>query len=385
MLADDTEEMRDSLAELVLSDPSLELVGTASDTDEAIDLARRAQPEVALLDVKMPAGGGPRAVREIRRESPGTRMVALSAYGDRASVLEMLRAGASGFLVKGASEQVLDTIHRTAGGQTILSGQVAGHVITELAEKLESDAADEADRAARLERIQRVLAEGLLRIAFQPIVELETGAVWGVEALARFDLEPRRSPEMWFAEAESLELRTELEVAAVRTALSFLPTLDPSWDLSINVSPKTILSPTLGDAIKQCPLGRIVLEITEHLGIEDYGAINEALAEFRPLGIRVAIDDAGAGFASMRHILQVGPDVIKLDISLIQRIEDDPARHALVRSLIEFAHEIGATVVAEGIETPQQLEALRSLGVSHGQGSLLGSPAVALPEIVGRL
>jgi EAL domain-containing protein (putative c-di-GMP-specific phosphodiesterase class I) len=385
MIADDTHEIRESLADLVRSDPSLELVGTARDAQEAVELVRTGRPDVALLDVKMPAGGGPRAAREIRDRYPGTRTVALSAYEDRTSVFEMLQAGACGYVVKGIPNQVLETIYRTADGQATLSDQVARHVVTELSTNLQREAAERDVRMARTSQIRRILSQDLIRIVLQPIVHLGSGTMSGAEALARFDLPPDRPPDLWFREAESVGLAAELETAAVRAALAALPLLPPDAYLSINVSPGAVLVPAIQRMIGEEVGRRVVLEMTEHIGIQDYDGVNAALMAFRERGVRIAIDDAGAGFASLRHILRLAPEVIKLDISLIQHIDADPVRRALARSLMAFAEEIGAAVVAEGIETPEQLATLRALGASHGQGYVLSCPTeiAAWPPAIG--
>jgi signal transduction histidine kinase len=138
MIAEDEPAVRDAMADLVSSDPTMDVVGTAGDADEAIAVAKVQKPDVALIDVKMPAGGGPRATREIRRESPQTQIVALSAYEDRRTVLEMLRAGVVGYLVKGTSaEEILYTIRRSMRGQGSLSVEITADVIHELALLLE--------------------------------------------------------------------------------------------------------------------------------------------------------------------------------------------------------------------------------------------------------
>jgi signal transduction histidine kinase len=138
LIAEDEPAVRDAMADLVSSDPAMQVVGTAADADEAIEIARAEKPDVALVDVKMPAGGGPRATREIRRESPQTQVVALSAYEDRRTVLEMLRAGVVGYVVKGTSaEEILFTIRRSMRGQGSLSVEITADVIRELASLLE--------------------------------------------------------------------------------------------------------------------------------------------------------------------------------------------------------------------------------------------------------
>ncbi|HEV8420861.1 MAG TPA: EAL domain-containing protein, partial [Actinomycetota bacterium] len=132
--------------------------------------------------------------------------------------------------------------------------------------------------------------------------------------------------------------------------------------------------------LRQAPATRIVVEITEHAQVADYAELLEALGDFRSRGGRLAIDDAGAGFASLRHVLVLLPDVIKLDISLTQGIDRDRNRRALASAMISFAAEIGATIIAEGIETRDELDSLRSLGVRYGQGFYIGRPRQLLPE-----
>jgi EAL domain-containing protein (putative c-di-GMP-specific phosphodiesterase class I) len=191
--------------------------------------------------------------------------------------------------------------------------------------------------------------------------------------LARFPFLPRRPPDQWFAEATELGLGPELELLAVRAAVEQIEQLTASSYLSVNCSPVVALQPTLGGRL--APVGqRIVLELTEHTRVEQYDHLLAALDELRGLGIRIAVDDAGSGYSSLQHILRLHPDIIKLDIELTRGIHDDPARRALAASLVAFADEIGATITAEGIETQEELETLRQLGVRSGQGYYLARP-----------
>jgi EAL domain-containing protein (putative c-di-GMP-specific phosphodiesterase class I) len=214
-----------------------------------------------------------------------------------------------------------------------------------------------------------------LAIAYQPIVNLSTGATVGFEALARFRAEPVRAPDKWFADAHSVSRGVELELLAIARAIDGLARLAPGAYLSLNVSPCTILAGGLEAALADTPLDRLVLELTEHAPIEEYDALNAALAPLRSAGLKLAIDDAGSGYASFRHILQLHPDVIKLDLSLIRDIDLDPGRRALAKGLIIFANETGATIVAEGVETERELDVLKAIGVKVAQGYLFGKPA----------
>lgn len=231
-------------------------------------------------------------------------------------------------------------------------------------------------QTAATRRIAQAVQNGI-DVALQPIVDLGTGEVVSVEALARFS--DGRSPDAWFDEAASLGLGTALELAAINGALLRMGEIPRSASLNVNVSAATAASPALSETLAGAPAGRIVLEITEHVPVADYPALARALAVLRARGIRVAVDDAGAGFASMRHVLRLHPDVIKLDVSLVRGIDSEPAQRALVSALVSFAADTGCSLVAEGIETASELEAARALGVRCAQGFHLGMPDAAGP------
>jgi PAS domain S-box-containing protein len=205
---------------------------------------------------------------------------------------------------------------------------------------------------------------------FQPIVELETGRVVGYEALTRFS--GHQGPALAFAAAARAGLGVELETATLVGAVKAAALLPPNAYLSVNASPEFIAS----GAVRRILAGierPIVLEITEHVPITNYAALRRTLASLGP-NVRLAVDDAGAGFASFRHILELAPNFVKLDIGLVRGIDADPARQALVAGMAFFATERKLVLVAEGIETPAELETVRRLGVQLGQGYLLGRP-----------
>jgi EAL domain-containing protein (putative c-di-GMP-specific phosphodiesterase class I) len=251
-----------------------------------------------------------------------------------------------------------------------------------VAEELERQERDSRRRHERLERINRVLEGEAFEMVFQPIVDLRVGEIVGFEALARFDGDPARPPDVWFAEAADVGLQVELELAAIKAALVRLPDLSPKVYLSVNVSPETVISPRFLEVVAETPPARLVIEVTEHARVEDYGSLNESLHFLRAGGVRLAIDDVGAGFASLRHILRSEPDIIKLDMTLTRDIDSDPVRRALATSLLSFCTEIDATITAEGIETAGEMEALRELGVGFGQGFYLAYPG-PLPSANG--
>lgn len=374
LIADDEPGLRLALADLLAHEESMDLVGTAGDADEAIVLAERLRPAVALVDVKMPGGGGPHAARGIVSSSPDTRVIALSAFEDRPTVLEMLRAGAVGYLVKGtAADQIVDSIARVAEGGTSLSDEVIGGLVDTLTAQLRREEHERADREQRREAIERFVAGEGLAIAYQPIMDLRTRELVGYEALARFRSLPTRPPDQWFAEAVELELGIQLELTAIQHAMRGLDRIPSHAYLSVNASHRAASTPRLLEILGP-RAHRLVIEITEHEPIADYPRLGASLAALRARGARVAIDDAGAGFASLRHTLQLAPDHVKLDISLTRSIDIDRARRAMASALISFADEMGMVIVAEGIETQRELDTLLELGVRFGQGYYLAEP-----------
>jgi diguanylate cyclase (GGDEF)-like protein len=213
---------------------------------------------------------------------------------------------------------------------------------------------------------------GAIKPAFQPVVALTTGRVVGYEALARFPSSPPRPPSAWFARAAACGLGPELEAAAIRAALEPLGR-EPGTHLAINVSPSALTSEAV-QTVLPTDLTDIVIELTEHEVFATDESFARELRELRDRGASIAIDDAGAGYAGLKQVMWVQPDIVKLDRDLIRAIHADPARMALVESFVRFAHRVGATVCAEGIESLDDLQALANLDVPWGQGIALGKP-----------
>jgi PAS domain S-box-containing protein len=226
----------------------------------------------------------------------------------------------------------------------------------------------------RLAEVERVLLGEELEIAFQPIVELDSGRVISYEALSRFPGDPARTPDVWFADAWALGLGIPLELLAIRKAVEAIAEAPGKLHINLNASPPTLAARGFMRALGPNP-DRVTVELTEHLEIADYGEFRRAAAPLRKSGGQLAIDDFGAGFASLKHILQVQPERIKLDISLTEQIPESSVAHALAAALVSFAGEIGIEVVAEGIETDEELDALTEIGVRVGQGFHFGLPA----------
>jgi EAL domain-containing protein (putative c-di-GMP-specific phosphodiesterase class I) len=166
----------------------------------------------------------------------------------------------------------------------------------------------------------------------------------------------------------------KLESSAIRSALTALETLPEDVYVAVNGSPELVLSGELPALLQSVDISRVVLELTEHASVTDYHELTSALAPLRALGLRIAIDDAGAGYASMRHILSIEPNLVKLDISLTRGIDQDRKRRALASALIAFARETDMGIVAEGVETAAELVTLQSLGAKRVQGYHLARP-----------
>lgn len=243
------------------------------------------------------------------------------------------------------------------------------------ARQIEHDAQAARQRQESCERINALLAARELSVVYQPICDIVSQRTVGLEALSRFATLPARTPDLWFAEAYGIGIGETLETAAIRLALTALDHFPDEIYISVNASPEVVLSGALIPEIAGLPAERIAVEITEHALVTRYDDLLAALAPLRQAGVRIAVDDAGAGHSSLRHILQIAPDIIKLDVSLTRNIDKDASRRAMAAALAGFAKETGATMVAEGIETHAELSTLTRIGIPLAQGFLLGKPA----------
>jgi EAL domain-containing protein (putative c-di-GMP-specific phosphodiesterase class I) len=208
-----------------------------------------------------------------------------------------------------------------------------------VADQLDRGQLESEKRKVEWSRIRSILDRDHVDIEFQPIFDLLDCRIVSLEALARFWMEPMRGPAVWFAEANEVGLGVELELAAMRAALLRLDDFPPVVAIALNVSPATAVDPRFRDLL---------------------------------------LDVAGAGFANLRHILRLAPDFVKLDLSLTHEIARDPAREALASSLVGSAEDVGASIVAEGISSDEDLALLRTLGVVYGQGFHLARPSALL-------
>jgi len=245
---------------------------------------------------------------------------------------------------------------------------------------VEKAMAVDASAAAILEderwRVEALIASGGIRPVFQPIIELASGKVVGYEGLSRFDAPIALSLDEWFGMANRAGMCVELEVAcmaAIVGALAASPPIDGY--ISINVSPKTLMEYDFEQLPDRSEQGGWVFELTEHSEVTDYPVLAQRVRALQARGFRIAIDDAGAGYSSLRHVLQLAPDIVKLDVSITRDIDKILRNQQLSSAIISFGRETRISLVAEGVETAEERDTLLRLGVVYGQGYLFGRPS----------
>jgi EAL domain-containing protein (putative c-di-GMP-specific phosphodiesterase class I)/AmiR/NasT family two-component response regulator len=354
-------------------------VSSSTDPREALMRLDDMSPDLVLLDLHMPQLDGYSVLQRIVERAAGSYLPVMVLTADaRPEALERaLSLGARDFVTKpfNATEVILRV--RNLLETRYLHVTLRQHNVelrAELGSYQELERAERAALDAERERIQRVIRGHEIQMVFQPVLDLATGGLVGVEALSRFPAEPSRGPDRWFVAAGQAGLGVELELCAVDAALDALPQLPGDAFLAVNVSPATLVTDRVGDVVSPDVAPRVVIELTEHVPVEDYDTVNAAAERLRSLGARVAVDDTGAGYAGFRHLISLRPDIVKLDICLTRGIDHDPGRRALTSALVQFTQDTGAMLIAEGIETDAELSTLHQLHVDWAQGYRLGRP-----------
>lgn len=335
-------------------------VAVVHDGRSALAHLRSHPVDVVLLDRLMPGMDGLEVLAAMRAdpEIAAVSVVLVTGVDGTARAVEGLDTGADDYIVKPFDPD-----------------ELAARVRSQLRARrtaASTRAGDTAESRAAAARMHRIIRDRAFRAVFQPIVDLAAGEVVGHEALTRFDV--GLDPEEVFGTASRLGASADLERATLSVAIAAARRQPPGRWLALNVTPTLLVgSDDLDPILRHAGRDDLVLEISEMEPVHDYVALLEAI-DALGASVQISVDDAGAGFARLAHILALRARYVKLDKSWIQGIEVEPPKQALVAGLQGFAAETGASLIAEGIETPEQLEAVRSLGIAYGQGYLLGRP-----------
>jgi DNA-binding NarL/FixJ family response regulator len=382
LVAEDEAEVRDVLAAVIATDRRLQLVGTAEEAEAAIELASSELPDIVLVDVRMPGGGGARAAREIVRRSPSTRVIAVSAFEDAETILGMLRAGAAAYVSKSdRTDDILEAIHRAIVERdepTTELERVVRAFDHWLMRRRERPPLDDLRRA----RISRLLEPGGTTIRLEPVVDLASGAIEGMHADPVFHAVPDRSPTAILADAEAVELLSRVELTILGVALSELAHMPATAWLSVNISGETACCAELLDLLSDAPTGRLVLQVADIETVFGQLEHERAIERWRECGIRVGLCEAGVGAESLRLLVRARPDFVTLDRSLMKDVEVDPARQKLVRALVAMSDNLGARAIAACANSDDVVETFKRLGVPLARGRALqpGSVSTSLPS-----
>ena len=372
LVVDDDALLREVLVE-ILNEAGL-AVETASTGADAVAMLAHAAPDVILSDVAMPGMDGIELLKRVRERDLDVPVVLMTGGPTLASAVKAIEYGAFRYLSKPMEGgEVVSVVQRAARMHRL--ARLKRMALDELG----SGAFRLEDRAALEARFARVLAS--LFVAHQPIVSMRDGTLFAYEALMRSDEPALAAPPDALRAAERLGRLPELGRAVRRAAAGALETAPPATLLFVNVHPADLRDDDLYDG--RSPLGRVasrvVLEITERAPLDGLDAVAARVRELRDLGFRIAIDDLGAGYAGLSSLARLEPEVVKLDMSLVRALHDHPTRLRLVDSMARVCGQLGMKVVAEGVETAQERDALLDLGCDLAQGYYFARPAAGHP------
>jgi EAL domain-containing protein (putative c-di-GMP-specific phosphodiesterase class I)/AmiR/NasT family two-component response regulator len=367
----DDNEANVALVRALLEKDGMHRIATETDSRRVAGRLAAIDPDLVLLDLHMPHLDGHAVLRQIIRFAAGTYLPVLVLTADT-GVHERDRAlgqGARDFLTK-----PLDIVEFALRVANLLETRQLYAAIRNAAhDPSHTPTAVGAELPRVRGDVESVLRERSITPVYQRVAELSTLTTVGYEALARFPTRHEHGPAGWFSDAFAVGHGVELEWLAVVQALPFLDECSDGF-LALNMSPATVLQLPPDEFCDRTRGSRIVIELTEHVPIEDYAALGRALRRVRDRGVRLAADDVGSGYAGFRHLVALEPDIIKLDISLVSGIDHSRSQRALTSALVAFSGDVGAVVIAEGVETVAELETLRDLGVPWAQGYHLGRP-----------
>jgi EAL domain-containing protein (putative c-di-GMP-specific phosphodiesterase class I)/AmiR/NasT family two-component response regulator len=375
----DDEPANVALLRSLLRKLGFETVESTTDSRDAIALVSRFEPDLILLDLHMPHVDGYDVLRQLKGVIDGPAPVpvlVLTADITDDAHQRALALGARDFVSKPFR---LAELALRIGNlvDARLSEQGMSRDLARLRAQVENE--EKKNHPAErhrdtYRRIEATIEDRAVAMAFQPIVDLSTGRLAAVEALARFARPPIESPAVWFRQAREVGLSVHLDLAAADVALQALPDLEDGVRLALNVSEATAQSPALEDLLRRNDPRRIILELQDTHASVDLAELARRAAQLQLLGVQIAVDEFGQGSVGFERLLLFRPNYVKLDRILIEHIDVDPGRRALVAGMAAYGREIGATIVAEGIETEPELDAIRALGITLAQGFFIGRP-----------
>lgn len=378
ILVVDDEPLNVSLLTALLDKAGFGEVLGLTNSGEVMAAVASFEPDLVMLDLHMPDPNGMMLLEMIERATSADSylpVIVLTADVSDETRQRALALGAADFLTKPFS--TIEVVLRVKNQLRVRLLTEHMRIRTTILQKEVDDASvvgrDQRERHVRINQVTEN-ADQVLTMVYQPIVELSSGLTVGAEALARFNAVPIRPPDEWFAEAAEAGVEVQLELAAIRKAISESAQLPVHAYLAVNASPSTIRSGALADLVSRGSARPLVVEMTERADVGDLIPLAEAMDRLSRHEVRFAVDDAGSGFVSLSHLLQLRPDIVKLDRALIENIDADPARRAVVSALVNFASETGITLIGQGIETAEELGTLMDMGVRLGQGYHLARP-----------
>jgi EAL domain-containing protein (putative c-di-GMP-specific phosphodiesterase class I) len=372
LVVDDDETLARSYARMLTADGFD--VEVRFDGESGVDAVRRTQFEVVLSDIDMPRLGGVALLERIRAHDLDLPVVLVTGSPSLETAMAAVEHGALRYLAKPVDVKQLRTVignavrlHRLARAKRSALDLAGG--VDRLV----------GDRAGLVASFKSALDS--LWMAYQPIVSWSRREIYGYEALMRSREPALPHPGAVLDAAERLERLPDLG-RAVRAAASAPAARMPEGSmLFVNLHSNDLLDDELFDQMR--PLARIasqvVLEITERASLSHIRDVQGRVARLRSMGFRIAVDDLGAGYAGLTSFAQLEPEVVKLDMSLVRNVHAQPTKQTLVRTMITMCRELGMQVVAEGIETAEERDAIVAAGCDLMQGYLFAKPGVAFP------
>jgi EAL domain-containing protein (putative c-di-GMP-specific phosphodiesterase class I) len=372
LVADDDEAIR-ALVVRGLSAAGYDVVAVANGLD-AIKALESMRPDAVVSDISMPELTGIEMLRRIRANDPDVPVILVTGSPNVETAVEAVRLGAMQYLTKPVNLDELKGVLQRA----VRLGRIA-RLKQEALTLLSEGALGGGDRLALEASFDRAL--DTLWMAYQPIVRSSNGSLFGYEALLRSREPSLPHPGAVLDAAERLNRLPELGAAVRAAAAAQMHAAPPDALLFVNLHARDLLDASLlaADAPLSAIAERVVLEITERAALDDISDARARMAELRARGFRIAVDDLGAGYAGLTSFITLEPELIKLDMSLVRDIDKHPTKRKLVSSVASLCRELGLLVIAEGIETRAERDAVIECGCDLIQGYLVAKPGPPFP------